>query len=406
MRTSTVIAGIVGGLVLAAVLVPPLYVALPARYLVNWYFMTSQGAMLGMVAALLVWVGAGFLAGSLAPEEAVRSGTAAGFLSSVLGGVVLVLPAAAVEACSDLVITTGIGRADAAKLSELTAGALLQVAWLPSASAVVLLCAGPALGAVGGVAFELWRGAPGRPGRELHLSLVPVVGLGMAVGLGVPLLWGLGRAHGAVFPALGMEPRYSALLELTAPLGILGVFTAGFLAWALRDAVALLRAGRRLTAAAWGLGSFALPPVLLVVAGVLFPRAYLSLWTLGSIGLCAVTALASVVAASRSDDLMVSRPRSFGEVLGDALLGGVLLVGQVVFVLGSMALAAWLIITPYVLALLQDAPLVDASPERLVTLVYRYHWGAGASVLLVALLWLGVAVPVWFVRRAISGRRD
>src|SRR5688500_12869791 len=169
------------GAILAAVLLAPLYVAVPGRMLDDWYYVPDSAAMWLLLVALIVPPAAGFVAGWLDREAAVRAGTSAGFLTTIVGGMLVAVPASQVQATDALLSAL---KNNATRIEELRAAAADSSeagTWLPVAVGMLLLGAGPALGAIGGVLFDLLAGTTGRSIRTVHRSSAPLFGLLAAV---------------------------------------------------------------------------------------------------------------------------------------------------------------------------------------------------------------------------------
>lgn len=397
MRTSTIVMGLVGGVALALALAAPLYIALPARYLRDWLYMTPQGGLAGMITALAVFGGIGFAAARLNPEEPVRSGTSAGLIASLIGSVLIVLPAGAIEACSDLIVLAGGGQAQPDALRTAAAESLIALAWLPATATAALTCTGAALGAVGGVSFDLWHGEPTHPGRDVHRSPVPLAGLASTVLISAVVAQ-FSSVNATTLGLLSHEPTLIDRIKLGVPAGMIAVSCALLVCWNLRDAVLMYRASRRMGALVWSVPALTLPLLVLAVIGLLHMPLLLSpaLWI--GLALGGFSIVVVVFSTFRAEEFLDKSTRLLGELLGEALLAGVLLVGQAMLVGGSAAIAVAIIVTPYTSALISDASSVTTPPEQLVTNVFRAHWVAGVGALGLAVGWLLLRLPVWFGR--------
>lgn len=398
------VVGLIFGAILAGVLAAPLFVSLPARYVSDWFYVTSGAALTGLVCAVGVLVCAGFLAAILDPDEAVRSGTSAGLLASIVGGVAMALPAAEIEACGSLLSIAMYEAMTADALRQITAETTVDGVWIPAMAGLGLLLTGPALGAVGGVLFDLWQGTPGRSNRTIRRSAVPLLGLG-AVLLAVvaATLWAI-HLDITVLPRLGHPPGWLDRTSLSSPLLVAGAATCLLLPWAVRDAVLTWRADSRLVAMTWLAIALGLTVSMGVVVCAMHPRSLATPapWIAGVAVL--VAGLVSAVLASGSDVPLESQPRQLHEVVGEALLSGVVVVGSGVFVSGASIVGTLVIAFPYVRALLGGAALVEAPPAELVTQVFWTHWGSAGAIFGVAFLYLGIFGPLWAFGRVV-GRR-
>lgn len=406
MRTSSVVIGSLFGAILAAALAPPLFVSVPARYVNNWYYMTHEGALFGLGAALVLPVIAGFLAAALHPEEPIRSGTGAGLVTAALGAVGMAMPSAVVMSGGTMLELVASGRATAERLQEAAGDALLALAWLPSTLAIAMACSGAGLGAIGGVVFDLWRGTPSaRPGRDVHRSPVPLVVLWsapLAAGVGLYAMAGADQTR----VALQVEPGWWATTQLSTPTLAMGLTFSALIGWAMRDAVLSYRKAARATAALWVMLALGAPVVVLVELIALFPSALLSPWPwLSSLVVCLV-ALVSPILAARSDAVLDTEPRGFSAVFGDAVQIGLLSVAQASMIGGSAAVGAWLLVGPYTAALIDGAGSVSDTPEALVARMFYAHWAAVGGAVVLGLGWMVLGTPLWLVGRASAARRD
>ncbi|MEO0604978.1 MAG: hypothetical protein AAF211_26340, partial [Myxococcota bacterium] len=269
--------GLMGGVALALALVAPLYVGLPSHYVRDWLSMTTGGGQAGTVLAGLVLLGTGFLAGALTPRDAIRAGTGASLVAAFLGAAWMLSPGITVESLGDLL------RFDPTMdAKRTTANALRRVLWYPSTATLGLFAAGPALGALGGITFDLWYADPQRGPRTLRPSPVPFLGMLAITGWGAALayLW-----VGAVEQLASLDASIDTIKQSAAP-AILGLWTAIFLCWALRDAVLWFRGAKKLRGVVWALGAIAfalltLTPLAyapqLAVSPVLLPLAAVGL---------------------------------------------------------------------------------------------------------------------------------
>lgn len=408
MRTSTVLVGLLGGALFTAALVPPLFVALPGRFVDDWYTAGSQAALAGLCLALVAVTLTGFFAASFAPDDAVRTGTIAGLLSVLVGGMLIALPASAIEACASVLsgnpaLRPGGSAATAERLRELAAEAVLDGFWLPAAVGLALLATGPALGAMGGVTFDLWRGTVSRTTRTIRLSWVPQLGLWTTcLAVFGASVW---AAHldKTVLVLLDQPASWSDRNALTAPLAVAGAFAGVLLTWAIRDAVLLLRDHRRLVGVMWGTMALSAPVSTFAVAAAVHTAGLLALppWLFVAAGVSG--ALAGAWDGASSDLTFEPQPRSAGELIGASLLTGLVVAGALVFVCGASVIGTYTIGFPFVLAVLENASSISFPAGELVSRVFLLHWLAGLLVLLIGGAHLGVAVPLWTVGRIARG---
>ncbi|MEQ1504687.1 MAG: hypothetical protein ABMB14_20775 [Myxococcota bacterium] len=399
MRTSTVVVGLVMGAILAGTLVPPLIVALPARYVDSWVYVSSEVSLLGLVAALIVACLSGFAAASFEPDDAVRTGTISGLLSAVVAGVAVVLPAVEVEACGGLLSLVLYQTTSAEELRAATAHTLVTATWAPAVTGLGLLAVGPALGAVGGVVFDLWRGSVSRTTPTIRRSWTPILGLFVVtIAVGLSTAWGA-HVDLAVLPRLGHPTTWPERNGLSAPLVSAAAVTCVLAAWAIRDAVLVFRDGRRLSGLLWAMMTLSLPTLAFGLGVALYPR---SLTTVGpwlAIASLGITVLVAWIAGLRSESTFEPIPRTAGDLLGEALLVGLITVGTLLYAAGASIVGSYVIAFPYVRALLSGAELVEAPPAQLVITVFSIHWGAIVAMAVVAGLYLTLAGPLWLVGR-------
>src|SRR4029079_9864960 len=95
----------------------------------------------------------------------IRSGTAAGSLAVLIGGLLLALPAAEVEGHDSLPTALKNGDSHQEVLRTVTRDSALYGTWLPVVVGLLLIGMGPALGAIGGGLFHLYAGSPRRATR-------------------------------------------------------------------------------------------------------------------------------------------------------------------------------------------------------------------------------------------------
>jgi hypothetical protein len=401
VRTTTIAIGLGFGAILAGVLLAPLYVALPARYVDNWFYVSSGWALGGLAAALLLAAAAGFCAALADEEGAILNGTYAGLISSLVAGALVVLPSSGIEACGSLLAMAAYDTITAERLARTTADAAVAGAWIPPAIGLGVAGSGAALGAVGGVVYDLWRGSSSRLSRRVHRSAVPFVGM-LAVALGA-LLAAIWAAHLdlTVLPRIGHPLDMSGRMQLALPQLTAGAAASWFVAWGMRDVVLTWRDERRFAALVWMGTLLSLPALAAIGVGVIHLPSYgtPAPWlALGGVG---VAAMVSLVASARSELVREPRPRLMGEVLGETLFATVVFVCVPLFISGSSVLTSYLIVFPYARAIVGGAALVDAPPGVMVNQVFGWHWGMLPLSFLLFLLLAVTVGPLWGVVRAL-----
>jgi hypothetical protein len=393
------------GAILAAVLLAPLYVAVPGRMLDDWYYVPDSAAMWLLLVALVVPPAAGFVAGWLDREAAVRSGTSAGFVTTIVGGMLVAVPASQVQATDPLLSAI---KNNATRIEELRAAAADSAAggtWIPVAVGLLLLVAGPALGAIGGVLFDLLSGNTGRTVRTVHRSSAPQFGLLAAViGSAAATMWAI-QLDLVVLPNLGHPVGWVDRSLLVSPLLIAAAVASLLLAWALRDAVLLWRSRLRLFSTLWGSTALGLAAAVPVTVLALYPQSAITPAPWLAMAALFFTTIGAVIGGFRTEVVLDPEARTFGEHVGHGIVTGLVVVATLVFVGGAPITGTWVITFPYVRALLSGAEAVQAQPERLVSAVYTLHWLAAAGVPVLAVTYATVFAPFWLFVRAFS-RRD
>ncbi|MCA9494420.1 MAG: hypothetical protein KC621_31050, partial [Myxococcales bacterium] len=157
MRTSSVLVGLVFGLLGAAVLGLPLGAAVPARAVSGWFQVSHDVALIATVSSLILPGLAGFVAAWLDPDDPIRGGAGAGMVSALLAGTLVVMPACQVAPATDVLVGLAAGSVGREQLKDALATAIVGAQWFTAAGAVSVLLAAPALGAVGGLIHDLWQ---------------------------------------------------------------------------------------------------------------------------------------------------------------------------------------------------------------------------------------------------------
>jgi hypothetical protein len=383
-----------------------LYVSLPYRLVDDWWYVPSQAATAGFVAALFLPTLAGLAGGALESETAVRSGTAAGFLATVIGGMLVVLPAAELQGADALLIAIKNGETSVASIAAASADSALSGTWMPVAAGLLLLCLGPALGAIGGVVFDLWAGTTGRTTRTVHRAFAPVAGLGATVaGAAWAAAWCV-QLDAVILPKLQQPVGWTTRNLLASPTLLGGCVAALLLVWALRDTMLLWKRGLRAFAMVWGGSALTLAFAVPISAILLYPKSALTLVPWLVFAMVGVAAIGGTVGAMRSEVELEQEARTLPEFLSHALLTGMVAVSALFYVGVAPTLGTWIVAFPYALALVNGDQLVQAKPESLVSWVFDVHFAALLLVPVVAGVYAVCAGPFWVFVRAYTARRD
>lgn len=404
MRNSSVLVGLVCGLLLAAILGVPLAIDLPSRLVPMWPQVVPGAGFLAWIAAIVVPVLAGFVAGRINPDESVRAGTGAGTVSALVAVSFVFVPAAAVWSASALHLAARGGRLGTAAMEDALSIALERAAWAPAVGSLGLVLIALALGALGGFLAEVSVGVPRT--RVVHRSAVPMVGL-LAVALGNAVHCVLAaHAELTLLPALHHPVGFGARLGLAAPALAAGVVTSLLLAWTLRDAALLWRSGRRLGALGWsGLSA------VLVVAGhldqlALWPYGWLGPWPWLAIGLEGLTALATLIRHRGSDVALAESPRHWFELAIEGLEMGIVSTGLFLLSGGATASAWGVQLLPVAWAVARGSERLEFDPRELVTRQFLVHLAAPVPMILVAVTYAALATPLWLLGLAMLRRAE
>lgn len=401
MRTTTIAISLVFGFILSAILLAPLYLALPARYIDNWYYVSPSAALTALLTGIAVASASGFFAAMGGDGSTIRDSTQAGLLSTLIAGTLIVLPASAIESSGALLSLSAYEVTTIDRLNESTIAAVLSNTWLPSAVGLALVLSGSALGAVGGVIYDLWQGASRRPTRLVRRSVVPFVGLvGVALGVALAAIWS-GHIEKTVLPKLGYTATLLDRTLLGVPMLTAGAAASWLFSWGVRDVVVTWRDDRRFGALVWlsvlSVTALLSPVLAAVLHAALFfaPTPYLS------VAMVLLAGFVSLITAARSDIVKEPHPRVFGEVFGEILFAALLFVALLVFIGGSQIASSYILTFPYVRALLAHSLFVDAPPVAVVTSLFRWHWAICIVAFGTAFLFEAVALPLWSIRRTL-----
>ena len=404
MRPATIIGGALGGLLVAALLAPSLYLDIPRSLISDW---TTAPRSVGLLTTLLAatslfLVGMAGAAGT--PHRQGAAGTLAGLIASMVA-LTAMLPGMAVLAHGPLIELVEGGRATTEALRRaIVTSAILTPAY-QTLGAAVLLAAGALLGWLGGVVHDLWRGQPSRVIPAVRPSPVPWLGL-LAILVAVPAqLGGTMAVERFVFSDLGATSTWVGQAQLTAPLSLAGAIAAILVARIARDAMLVFRDGQRARAAVWMLGMGSL---LVVLAAVSIPIYWKVLLLPGGlVGTLAVAAapLVGGILGWRTPMDLDKQPRIFQDVVGEGVLVGVL-CGAIWALHGaSSGVAMALLSLPYRELLLGEASKVSTDPlGQAIHQLFVYHLTLPALMGLIAIGYLVFALPVWLVSRLL--RRD
>ncbi len=384
--------GMMGGVALALALVAPLYVGLPSHHVSDWMYMTAGGGQAGVILAGLVLLGTGFLAAALAPTDAIRAGTAASLVAAFLGATWMLSPGFVVEALGELLDMDS----RAGEPTQMVASALERVLWYPATASLGLLVAGPGLGALGGITFDLWYAEPSRPLRVIRPSPVPFVGMFATT------LWGVALAYlwtGAIDQLETLDGTIGAIKQSAAP-AILGLWNTFFLCWALRDAVLWLRGGVRLRGVVWALGAVAFG--LLTLTPLAYsPTVAASPVVLALVAASLVAAIGTLVGAGRGNIALDTARRTISDLLVEAMLIGGLTVGIGLLTVGPLVLANHLILEP-ALQLLAGQDTDEVQSVSVVRLLFTYHWMSVIPMAGLAAGWSVIRLPTAWMHRALQ----
>ena len=243
MRTSPLLIGLLGGLLLALVLAGPLYLALPADFLADdWPVPRAPWSLIGLLGSVGVVGLTGAAASWLDRDDSVRAASGAGALAALLGAAVIASPSAAVEACSGVLQLDWPTAPEAELLAAMTSS-ILEATWRPLVWAFVMVIIGSAVGALGGAAVDLYLGVGSRRAvRLVHRSTVPMWGLAaLGAATCAASAWAGHLEHVMWQPLSGSAPEPLQQLQLGAPILAGGVASALMITWAMRDVALLWR---------------------------------------------------------------------------------------------------------------------------------------------------------------------
>jgi hypothetical protein len=403
MRPATILGGAFGGLLVAALLAPSLYLDIPRSMISDWTTAPRSAGLLTTLLAAVALVLSGMVGAAGTPDRQARAGAVGGTIAAMVA-MLVVLPGAAVLAHGPLIELVEGGRATTESLQRAIVTSVVRTPGYQALGAFLLLAAGALLGWLGGVVHDLWRGKPSRVVPAIRPGPVAWLGL-LAITMAVPAQLGSTVAvETFVFQELGAKPTWVGQAQLTAPLALGGLIAAVLVALISRDAMLVFRHGQRTRAAVWML---AMAAMLLVLAAVSVPIYWQVLILPGGIvGTLAVLAapLVGLFLGWRSPMELETEKRIFQDVVGEGVFAGVL--GGAILALhgvssgGAMAMLS----LPYGELALGGATKVSTAPlGESIHQLFLAHLTLPVFMALLAMAYLMLAVPVWFVSRLVRG---
>jgi len=403
MRPATIVGGAIGGLLVAALLAPSLYLDIPRSLMTDWTTAPRSAGLLTTLLAGVAMVLTGMAGAAGSPDRQARAGAMAGSLAALVALLVM-LPGTAVLAHGPLIELVEGGRATTGDLKRAIVTSVVRTPGFQTLGASILLSGGAMLGWLGGVIHDLWRGQPSRVVPAIRPAPTAWIGL-LALTVAIPMQLGATVAIEAfVFDELGATATWTGQAQLTAPLALGGTIAAVLVSLIARDAVLVFRKGQRVRAVVWLLGMAALLAVLAVssVASywqvVMMPGGILGTLAVG------ISPIVGLILGWRSQMEVETDPRIFQDVVGEGLFAG-MLVGAI-FVLHGLSSSAsmyWLSM-PYREELLSGASKVSTvSLAESVHQLYLAHLSVPVVMFVLAMGYLLLAVPVWFVSRLVKG---
>ncbi len=403
MRPATIVGGALGGLLVAALLVPSLYLDIPRSLINDWTAAPrSAGLLTTLLAAVALFLSG--MAGAAGTPDRQGTGGAVGGILAAMVAMVVVLPGMAVLAHGPLIELVEGGRTTTEALQRAIVTSAIRTPAYQTIGAATLLAAGAMLGWVGGVVHDLWRGQPSRVVPAVRPGPAPWLGL-LAIIIAVPAqLAGTMAIESFVFHDLGATPTWSGQAQLTAPLMLAGGIAAVLVSLIARDAMMVYREGQRGRAAVWML---AMGCLLLILAAVSVPIYWQVLILPGGIlGTLAVMVapLFGLFTGWRTEMAVEREPRIFQDVVGEGVLVGVL-CGGIWALHGASSVGAMALLSlPYRELLVDGASKVVPAPlGDAVHQLFLFHLSLPAWMGMIAMGYLVVALPVWLVSRLARG---
>lgn len=399
--------GLASGLLLAAALAAPFYVAVPASFLPDdWYSTAAPVSVIGYLAAVAVLGLGGAAASWFHRDDSARAAAGAGLLAGLLGAGLAAAPGAGVSACGDL-LNLDLGASEEADVLALLSHAALVGTWLPVAVGAALAVLGPILGALGGVTLDMYLGVSSRRAvRLVHRSSVP--------------LWGLAALAGS----MTVVSAWSGHLDLVMWKNLTGHLASGWerallsspavagagagavlLGWVMRDAALLWKSKLKFFAVLWG--GAALGLVALGWGGALLVDTPLlgSFVPLLFAALLLVAVVAGVANGTRPNIAFDSHPRTGWEFFGQGALVGVVCSAAVGLVAVAPISATYRVVFPGYRYLLNSGPAIpyDAG-VGMVNSVFTDALYAAVLLPVAGVAYLVLAWPFWMLVR-LYGRR-
>ena len=405
MKASTTIIGAVFGVATAGLLGPALYLDVPRAFISDWTLVSREvglGCTLG-AAAVLVLCG---MAGAWAdPDRPARSAALAGFIAATIALVTVGLPAAGVIAHGDLIGSLESGRATALELKRGIAVSAVLVPFYQTLAGLGLLLSGLVLSWLGGMVYDLWRGAATRAPALVRPSPVPWLGLAGGLAAVPSLLAGIVAVEQLVFVELGGKSTWQGQAQLTSPL-ILGAALMGACLYVIaRDAVIVRRAGQRGRAVVWLLAVVALLGVQALVSIPVYWQVVITPGGWGAIFLFGVCPIAGLLGGRFTTADLETAPRVFGEMLAEAMVTATLLVTLVALHGTSAGMLIGLISAPWVEVLAGGQATIDTqTASDVIHQAYLAHLAFPALMAAIVTAYMVVAVPVWMGARALRSR--
>jgi len=403
MRPATIVGGAIGGLLVAALLAPSLYLDIPRSMISDWTTAPRSAGLITTLFAALALFASGMAGAAATPDRQGRAGAVAGTIAAMVA-LLVVLPGTAVLAHGPLIELVEGGRATTEGLQRAIVTSAVRTPGYQTLGATILLMTGALLGWLGGVVHDLWRGKPSRVVPAVRPGPVPWLGL-LATTVAIPSQLGTTVAiETFVFQELGASPTWVGQAQLTAPLALGGLIAAVLVALISRDAMLVFRKGQRMRAGVWML---AMASLLVVLAAASVPIYWRVLILPGGIvGTLAVLAapVVGLILGWRSQMELEVDKRIFQDVVGEGVFAGVL-GGAILALHGASSGGALAMMSlPYRELLLGGATKVSTAPlGESIHQLFLAHLSLPVFMALLATGYLLIAVPVWFVSRLVRG---
>ncbi len=404
MRNSSVLVGLLFGLVLTALLAVPLGVELPGKLVPRWPQVAPGAPLFAWLFAVLSPIAGGFLAGRINQDEAIRAGSGAGSVSSLVALTLIVVPAAGVWSASGLYLAASSGRLTPEAIEELLSAAMLTASWAPATFGAVVLIGGLALGALGGFLAEMTGGS--RRARQVDRSSVPMAGLTAVVVATTTQSVLSAHAELTLLPALHHPVSWTSRILLTAPLAATAIANVLLLSWTIRDAALLWRSGRRIGGIGWASLACSLVVGGHVATAVLHPYAWLSPWPWLALGAEGAAILFTLFRHWMSDLTLAEAPRNWFELAIEGLEMGIVSVSLFVLAGGGTA-SVWAVqLLPVAWAVASGSGEIPLDARDVIQRQFAVHLVAPVAALLLAGTYAVLATPVWLIGIAVVRRAE